>query len=69
MLNELLDTECTCEFDLPTHEWPTPGYPAVVTVVDVDMPLVKLRSTGYELEYWINAKFIKKIEEVHQRQI
>lgn len=42
-------------FDLLNREWPISGYPAVVTVVAVDMPLINLGGQ------WVNVSAIRTI--------
>jgi hypothetical protein len=49
-------------FNLPSHEWPIPGYPAWVKVLDVDMPMVELTSDFYNNPMWVNSAIIKTIQ-------
>lgn len=60
-MEELVDVECSVEFDLPHTAWPIAGFPARVKVLAVDMPMVKLASIHAGQPIWINAKFIKTI--------
>lgn len=62
-LRELVGHRCRCVFNLPDSEWPFPGYPAWVRVLDVDLPLVKLGSAHYDGRHvWVLAMLIKTIE-------
>lgn len=63
-LRELIGRSCRCVFNLPDSEWPFPGYPAWVRVLDVDLPLVKLASSHYDggRHVWMLAALIKTIE-------
>ena len=60
-MKELIGRVCTCDFNLPDLEWPIPGYPAWVRVLDVDMPMVKLSSFHGGDVMWVNASIIKII--------
>jgi hypothetical protein len=60
-MNELIGKVCWCDFDLPSHDWPMPGFPAYVVVQGVDMPMVKLCSRWGGQAVWVNASIIKKI--------
>lgn len=63
-MNELVGKDCCVIFSDKHTDWPFPGYPAWVTVLAVDMPMVKLaprHSGGYGAK-WINAARIAEIE-------
>lgn len=63
-MKDLIGRECQCVFNLPFSEWPIAGYPAWVIVDDVDMPMVKMRSTFSGAPMWLNSAIIKTISAV-----
>lgn len=67
-LYTLVGKDCVCEFDLEFHEWPIPGYPAFVHVVDVVLPMVKMRPMYGGQEIWINWYHVKTLKELHNEQ-
>lgn len=59
----MIGAQCRCVFSLPHNEWPFPGYPAWVRVLDVDMPMVKMCSGHYDNQpKWVNCATITEIE-------
>lgn len=61
-LADLVGHECRCEFDLPSSEWPIPGYPAWVRVLAVDMPMIRLASRSHGDDgFWFNVGKILRI--------
>lgn len=62
-LRELVGKECICVFNLPTNDWPFPGWPAQVWVYDVDASMVKMGprydNTRYSL--WVSTAMISWI--------
>lgn len=65
-MTELIGKRCACVFALPPHEWPIPGYPAWVRVLDVDMPMVKLSGSAGGAATWVSATLIASIREAPQ---
>ena len=64
-MKKLIGKECGCVFDLPSFDWPVDGCPAWVVVVDVDSPMIELRSKFGGNTFWINMDKIKKIWETN----
>lgn len=60
----LIGKRCQCVFDLEANDWPIPGFPAWVQVVDVDMPMVCMKVAYTGKSMWVNASIIKTIEAV-----
>jgi hypothetical protein len=67
-MRDLIGRECACDFALPSTDWPIPGYPAWVIVVDVDMPMVLLKSRHGGDAIWISASIIKTLRPVSRRK-
>ena len=63
-MDKLIGKECGCEFDMPPHSWPVPGYPAWVTVLAVAMPMVEMSGKFSNRPFWINASKIARIWDV-----
>lgn len=62
-LHELMNAaRCRLEFNLPSSEWPISGFPAWVKILDVDMPMIKMKSVHGGMGIWINSAVIKTIE-------
>lgn len=61
-MKELIGQQCRCVFNLPINEWPFDGHPAWVDVVDVDLPMVCMKSSFAGKPVWVNAAIIKTIE-------
>lgn len=59
---------CEVEFNLPHNQWPFPGSPAWLVVMDSDMGLVKLRSRNSHDAKWVSASLIKSIKSTGQRE-
>lgn len=55
-LRELIGRRCAVVFDMPANQWPFPGYPAWLYVIDVEDSMIKL---GYSMEEK-PAKWISK---------
>ncbi len=62
-MKALIGRECCCIFNLPGTEWPIEGYPAWVIVVDVDMPMICMKSKWAGRPIWVNASIIKTISD------
>lgn len=59
---ELVGKRCGCYFTLDPMRWPFPGAPARVSVLAVDMPMVKLADDLDGLRaLWVNATIIERI--------
>ena len=64
-LREVVGFLCSIEFDQHGDRWArTQGMPAFLVVVDLDMPMVKLRSEGGRDDFWINAREIRLLRTV-----
>jgi hypothetical protein len=48
--------------------WPFPGFPAWVVVLEVDMPMVKMRGYHGDGAKWVNAALIKTISAVQKAE-
>jgi hypothetical protein len=63
-INELIGAECDIEY-IYDHGVSSHGakhsWPQWATILDVDMPLIKLKGKWTE-ELWINTAFIKEIK-------
>lgn len=59
---DLLGKRCACVFNLPMLDWPIPGSPAFVRVLDVSMPMVKMVSDFGGEPMWVNAAVIRTIK-------
>jgi len=60
-MENLIGKKCSCEFDMPSAEWPVPGFPAWVEVLAVSMPMVEMRSQFSGSPFWINVSKIARI--------
>lgn len=56
-LRRLIGRRVSIVFNLPSYEWPIPGYPAHATVRYADGPLLLLD------ELWVNVSLIKTISD------
>jgi hypothetical protein len=65
-IEKLVGKKCACDFDMPSHTWPVPGYPAWVVVLAVSMPMIEMQCAwGSRPPFWINAS---KIAQFHSIQ-
>lgn len=61
IVRDLGEHVCVCVFDLPASEWPIPGSPAWVYVLDADMGMIKLQPTHSLDSVWVNTSIIKTL--------
>lgn len=68
LLADLRGKVCCCEFNLPSNEWPFPGWPAWVVVLDVDSGLIKMDYEWGNKPVWVAASTIKTIRPEREAQ-
>lgn len=65
-MNELIGKTCQCTFVGEYRSWPIQGSPARVSVLDVDMPMVKIEDYWGRTKMWVNCSQIATLVEEGQ---